>query len=124
MLREAIAKHWRVILVALLILLLVVTAKIARSNYDRAIAAESSIESTAIVTKNVITAINLINDISKAAREEKQNLAEKGATHVVYIRETLQGDPCANQLVHSSATGSLQQLKDSLRTSTGSTNQR
>jgi len=124
MLREAIAKHWRVILVALLILLLVVTAKIARSNYDRAIAAENSIESTVMVTKNVITAMNLINDISKAAREEKQNLAEKGASHVVYIRETLQGDPCANHLVHSAATGSLQQLKDSLRTGTGSTNQR
>ena len=76
------------------------------------------------ITLNFVTAMNLVNDISKAAREEKQNLAEKGATHVVYIRETLQGDPCANQLVHSAATGSLQQLKDSLRTGTGSTNQR
>jgi len=124
MLREAIAKPWRVILVALLILLLVVTAKIARSNYDRAIAAESSIESTAMVTKNVLTTMNLINKISEAAHEEKQSLAEKGASHVVYIHQTLQGDPCANQLVHSAATGSLQQLKDSLRTGTGSTNQR
>lgn len=124
MLREAIARHWRAILGALLIMLLVVTAKIARSNYDRAIAAESSIESTVMVTKNVITAMNLINDISKAAREEKQNLADKGASHVVYIHQTLQGDPCANQLVHSAATGSLQQLKDSLRPGTGSTNKR
>lgn len=37
------------------------------------------------ITLNFVTAMNLINDISKAAREEKQNLAEKGATHVVYI---------------------------------------
>ncbi len=76
------------------------------------------------ITLNFVTAMNLINDISKAAREEKQNLAEKGATHVVYIHQTLQGDPCANQLVHSAATDSLQQLKDSLRAGTGSTNQR
>ncbi|QLX25151.1 DUF2570 domain-containing protein [Citrobacter freundii] len=76
------------------------------------------------ITLNFVTAMNLINDISKAAREEKQNLAEKGASHVVYIHQTLKGNPCANQLVHSAATSSLQQLKDSLRTGTGSTNQR
>lgn len=74
------------------------------------------------ITLNFVATMNLINDISKAAREEKQNLAEKGASHVVYIRETLQGDPCANQLVHSAATGGLQQLKDSLRTGTSRTN--
>ncbi|MRT14987.1 DUF2570 domain-containing protein [Enterobacteriaceae bacterium RIT711] len=124
MLREAIAKHWRAILGALLIMLLVVTAKIAISNYDRAIAAESSIESTVMVTKNVITAMNLINDISKAAREEKQNLAEKGASHVVYIRQTLQGDPCANQPVPVAASDSLQQLKDNVRTGTSSADKR
>lgn len=118
------AENWRIITVVLLLMLLIGVAKIATGYHDRAIAAESSIESTAMVTKNVITAMNLINDISKAAREEKKNLAEKGASHVVYIHQTLQGDPCANQLVHSAATDSLQQLKDSLRTGTGSTNQR
>lgn len=76
------------------------------------------------ITLNFVTAMNLINDISKAAHEEKQSLAEKGATHVVYIRQTLQGDPCANQLVHSAATNSLHELKDSLRTGSSGSNQR
>ena len=76
------------------------------------------------ITLNFVTAMNLIYDISRAAREEKQNIAEKGAAHVVYIRQTLKGDPCANQLVHSAATGSLFELKDSLHAGTGRTNQR
>jgi prophage endopeptidase len=121
---KAIAAHWRVIVGALLLLLIVITAKIARSNYDRAITAESSLESSAMVTSNVITAMNLIHDISKAAYEDKQSLAEKGAAHEVYIRQALEGDACAHQLVPDSATGSLQQLKDSLRTSTSSTDKR
>lgn len=109
------AENWRIITVALLLILLIGVAKIATGYHDRAIAAESSIESTAMVTKNVITAMNLINDISKAAREEKQNLAEKGATHVVYIRQTLQGDPCANQPVPSAATSRLNEVKNELK---------
>ena len=118
------AENWRIIAVALLLILLIGVAKIATGYHDRAIAAESSIESTAMVTNNVIKAMNLINDISKAAREEKQNLAEKGASHVVYIHQALQGDPCANQLVPSSAANSLRELKDNLRTSTDSADKR
>lgn len=76
------------------------------------------------ITLNFVTAMNLINDISKAAREEKQNLAEKGAAHVVYIHQTLKGDPCANQLVHSAAADSLRELKDSLRTDSNDSHQR
>lgn len=124
MLREAIARHWRALLGALLIMLLVVTAKIARSNYDRAIAAESSIESTAMVTKNVVTAMALINDISRAAHDDKQDLQQKGETHVVYISQVLKGDPCGNQPVPSSAANSLRELKDSLRPGTGRADKR
>lgn len=118
------AENWRIITVALLLILLIGVAKIATGYHDRAIAAESSIESTAMVTKNVVTAMALINDISRAAHDDKQDLQQKGETHVVYISQVLQGDPCANQLVPSSAANSLRGLKDSLRTGTGSTNQR
>jgi hypothetical protein len=124
MLWQTLKAHWRIIVAAILMVLLFVTAKIARSNYDRAITAEDAIESSAMVTKNVITAMNLFHDISKAAYEEKQNLAEKGAAHVVYIRQTLQGDTCAHQPVPGAAVNSLRELKDSLRTRTSSTNQR
>lgn len=40
MLRKAIEAHWRIIATAMLVLMLIITAKIARSNYDRAVAAE------------------------------------------------------------------------------------
>lgn len=76
------------------------------------------------ITLNFVTTMNIINEISKAAHEEKQNLAEKGATHVVYIRQALEGDTCARQLVPDPAVNSLRELKDSLRTSTSGTNQR
>lgn len=121
---QTIKSNWQIIAAALLLSMLIVTAKIARSNYDRAITAESSIESSAMVTKNVITAMNLIHDISKAAYEDKQRLAEKGRSHVVYIRQTLQGDTCARQPVPDAAVNSLRELKDSLRAGTSSTNQR
>lgn len=124
MLRKAIEAHWRIIATAMLILLLVVTAKIARSNYDRAITAESSIASSAAVTKNVISAMNLINDISKVAHEDKQTLQQKGETHVVYISQALKGDPCGNQPVPSAAIDSLRELKDSLRTGSSSSDKR
>ncbi len=40
MLWKAIGAHWRIIAAAMLVLMLVITTKIARSNYDRAITAE------------------------------------------------------------------------------------
>jgi prophage endopeptidase len=81
-------------------------------------------DSAEAITLKFVTAMNLINDISKAAYEEKATLAQKGETHVVYIRKALEGDACARQLVHDSATHSLRELKDGLRTGTSSTNQR
>lgn len=124
MLWKTIETHWRMIAAMLLILMLAITAKIARSNYDRAIAAEISLESSAVVTKNVIATMNLINDISRAAHEEKQKLQQEGETHVVYISQALKGDPCGNQLVPSAAANSLRELKDSLHSGTGRADKR
>jgi hypothetical protein len=41
------------------------------------------------ITNNVITAMNLIRDISKATQNAKNELAQK-ATRIVYIRQALQ----------------------------------
>lgn len=68
------------------------------------------------ITSNVITTMNLIRDISQATQNAKNELAQKGETRIVYIRQTLEGDPCANQLVPSAATDSLREYADSLRT--------
>ncbi|MDM2884293.1 DUF2570 domain-containing protein [Citrobacter sp. Cpo044] len=73
-------------------------------------------ESSEAVTSNVITAMNLIHDISQATQNAKNHLAQKGETRIVYIRQALEGDPCANQLVPSAATDSLREYADSLRT--------
>jgi len=67
------------------------------------------------ITNNVITAMNLIRDISQATQNAKNELAQKGETRIVYIRQVLDGNPCANQLVPSAAADSLREYEISLR---------
>lgn len=76
------------------------------------------------ITNNVITTMNLIRDISQANQNAKNELAKNGETRIVYIRQALEGDPCANQLVPSSAADSLREYADSLRSSPSSSNKR
>ncbi|HBA4235108.1 DUF2570 domain-containing protein [Escherichia coli] len=72
-------------------------------------------ETSEAITNNVITTMNLIRDISQATQNAKNELAQKGETRIVYIRQALEGDPCANQLVPSAAADSLREYADSLR---------
>ena len=67
------------------------------------------------VSNSVVTAMNLINDISRVTQNEKTELSQAGEQRVIYIRQALEGDPCANQLVPSAATDSLREYADSLR---------
>lgn len=76
------------------------------------------------ITNNVITTMNLIRDISQANQNAKNELAKNGETRIVYIRQALEGDPCANQLVPSSAADSLREYADSLRFSPSSSDKR
>ncbi|WP_396001301.1 DUF2570 domain-containing protein [Enterobacter bugandensis] len=76
------------------------------------------------ITNNVITTMNLIRDISQATHNAKNELAKKGETRIVYIRQALEGDPCANQLVPSAAADSLREYADSLRASPSGTDKR
>jgi len=76
------------------------------------------------ITSNVITTMNLIRDISQATQNAKNELAQKGETRIVYIRQVLEGDPCANQPVPSAAADSLREYADSLRASPGSADKR
>jgi len=80
--------------------------------------------SSEAITNNVITAMNLIHDISQATQNAKNELAEKGETRIVYIKQGLEGDPCANQLVPSAAADSLREYADSLRPSSGGADKR
>ncbi|HDS4423432.1 TPA: DUF2570 domain-containing protein [Enterobacter cloacae] len=76
------------------------------------------------ITNNVITTMNLIRDISQATQNAKNELAKKGETRIVYIRQALEGDPCANQLVPSAAADSLREYADSLRSGPGGSDKR
>ena len=76
------------------------------------------------ITSNVITTMNLIRDISQATQNAKNELAKKGETRIVYIRQALEGDTCANQLVPSAAADSLREYADSLRTGPGGADKR
>lgn len=80
--------------------------------------------SSEAITNNVITAMNLIHDISQATQNAKNELAEKGETRIVYIKQALEGDPCANQLVPSAAADSLREYADSLRPGSGGADKR
>lgn len=76
------------------------------------------------ITSNVIATMNLIRDISQATQNAKNELAQKSETRIVYIRQALEGDPCANQPVPSAAADSLREYADSLRSSPGGADKR
>ncbi|WP_407224842.1 DUF2570 domain-containing protein [Enterobacter hormaechei] len=81
-------------------------------------------ETSEAITNNVITTMNLIRDISQATQNAKNDLAQKGETRIVYIRQALEGDPCANQLVPSAAADSMREYADSLRSGPGGADKR
>ncbi|ENF7816557.1 DUF2570 domain-containing protein [Enterobacter soli] len=81
-------------------------------------------ETSEAITNNVITTMNIIRDISQATQNAKNELAQKGETRIVYIRQALEGDPCANKLVPSAAADSLREYADSLRPDSGGPDKR
>ncbi|OXU39047.1 DUF2570 domain-containing protein [Enterobacter hormaechei] len=81
-------------------------------------------ETSEAITNNVITTMNIIRDISQATQNAKNELAQKGETRIVYIRQALEGDPCANQLVPSAAADSMREYADSLRSGPGGADKR
>ncbi|WP_430992296.1 DUF2570 domain-containing protein [Klebsiella aerogenes] len=76
------------------------------------------------ITSNVITTMNLIRDISQATKNAKNELAQKGETRIVYIRQALEGDQCAKQLVPAAAADSLREYADGLRSGASSPDKR
>lgn len=88
---------------------------------DKATARANSSEA---ITNNVITAMNLIHDISQATQNAKNELAKKGETRIVYFRQALEGGSCAKQLVPSAAANSLREYADNLRTGSSGADKR
>ena len=115
--------------IALLIVGLMVALSLLMKHYrDNAIAYKDQRDKATVradtseaITSNVITTMNLIRDISQATQNAKNELAKKGETRIVYIRQALEGDPCANQLVPAAAADSLREYADSLRSGSSGT---
>lgn len=81
-------------------------------------------ETAETVSNNVITAMNLIRDILLATKNAKTELSQAGEQRVIYIRQALEGDQCAKQLVPAAAVDSLREYADSLRTGAGGPDKR
>ncbi|MED5695920.1 DUF2570 domain-containing protein [Enterobacter ludwigii] len=119
MIGALVKRYWLQLLVVAVIGMLVLFVNHYRNNAiaykDQRDKATVRADTSEAITSNVITTMNLIRDISQATQNAKNELAQKGETRIVYIRQALEGDPCANQLVPSAAADSLRQYEDSLR---------
>lgn len=81
-------------------------------------------ETAETVSNSIITAVNLINDISRVTQNAKTELFQAGEQRVIYIRQALKGDQCAKQLVPAAAADSLREYADGLRAGTRGTDKR
>ncbi|MGR7269612.1 DUF2570 domain-containing protein [Klebsiella aerogenes] len=81
-------------------------------------------ETAETVSNSVVTAMNLINDISRVTKNAKNELSLAGERRVIYIRQALEGDQCAKQLVPAAAADSLREYADGLRSVASSPNKR
>ncbi|MEL9504131.1 DUF2570 domain-containing protein [Escherichia coli] len=87
----------------------------------RADSAEQQAESANIVTANVIQAVNIINAISEANQDAKNQIALESQRAQADIKVAVADDDCARQPVPAAAADRLRQFADSLRTGSGST---
>ncbi len=81
-------------------------------------------ETAETVSNSVVTATILINDISRATQNAKNELSLAGERRVIYIRQALEGDQCAKQLVPAAAADSLREYADGLRSSASGADKR
>ncbi|MCM7610472.1 DUF2570 domain-containing protein [Enterobacter hormaechei] len=123
MISALVKRYWVQIAVVALIALMALIMRHYRQSAleyrDQLDKATVRAETSEAITSNVITTMNLIRDISQATQNAKNELAQKGETRIVYIRQALEGDPCANQPVPSATADSLREYADSLRSSPG-----
>ena len=128
MISELVKRYWVHIAVVALIALMALIMRHYRQSAleyrDQLDKATVRADTSEAITNNVITTMNLIRDISQATQNAKNELAQKGETRIVYIRQALEGDPCANQLVPSAAADSLREYADSLRSGPGGADKR
>ena len=86
----------------------------------RADAAELNANAAEAITANVIQAVNIINAISEANQDAKNQIALESQRAQADIKVAIANDDCAHRLVPPAAADRLRQFADSLRTGSGS----
>ncbi|WP_167012541.1 hypothetical protein [Candidatus Pantoea multigeneris] len=108
-----------IVILALFIIGLAVTVKVQHtSNVELAKQKEQAEQGKATaeaITNNVITAVTLINDLSRATHEEKTTVAADAGERVITIQKQLSTDTCANTHINSDAVEQLRGFANGLR---------
>lgn len=81
----------------------------------RADNAEQQAESASVVTANVIKSVNIINAISEANQNAKNEIALESQRAQADIKVAVANDDCANRPVPAAAADRLRKYADSLR---------
>lgn len=87
----------------------------------RADSAEHQAESANAITANVIKAVNIINAISEANQNAKNEIALESQRAQADIKVAVANDDCARQPVPAAAADRLRKYADSVRTGSGGT---
>ncbi|MEN4977558.1 exotoxin [Erwinia billingiae] len=67
------------------------------------------------ITKNVLKATALFNDIAQATHDDNQSSNSDSEGRVVIIRQAIKGDPCAAQPVPAAAADQLRANRNKIR---------
>ena len=128
MIGDMVKRYWLQLFVVALIGVLAFFVNRYRENAitykDQRDKATVRADTSEAITRNVITTMNLIRDISQATQNAKNELAQNSETRIVYIRQALEGDQCAKQLVPAAAAHSLREYADDLRAGAGGPDKR
>ncbi|GJL37386.1 hypothetical protein TUM17576_42060 [Enterobacter hormaechei] len=81
----------------------------------RANAAEDAANQATAITSNVLQTISIINTISQAAKDEKQQNTEQSSDRVAEIKKAVKGDDCAVRPVPAVAADSLRAHRNKIR---------
>lgn len=81
----------------------------------RANAAEDAANQATAITSNVLQAVSIINTISQAAKDEKQQNTEQSSDRVAEIKKAVKGDDCAVRPVPAVAVDGLRAHRNKIR---------
>ncbi|MDU1060884.1 MAG: DUF2570 domain-containing protein [Leclercia adecarboxylata] len=90
-----------------------------QSEQSRADAAEQNANTAEAITANVIQAVNIINAISEANQDAKNQIALESQGAQADIKVAIANDDCAHRPVPPAAADRLRQFADSLRKGSG-----